>query len=310
MTIRPPMKTVVMAITCAAGAGLAAPDWGKAFAAPQTATTGAVVLVVRASNACFSDMVRVTGFLVARKMAEVNVDSEGFRVVEVLAAEGDQVTSGQELARLSRAGGDASAGAGRTAVSLRAPAAGVVTRSTARVGAMASLQAEPLFRIMVDNEVELEVEVPSLHLPKLKSGETARVTIDDGVERSGRVRLVSPEIDQRTQLGRARLTVGNDPALRLGLFARATIDASRSCGIAVPRAAVDYQTEGTSVQVVHEGTVETRRVRVGLLSDDNVEIRTGLKEGETVVANAGTSLHDGEKVRPVFVSEFDQPRVP
>jgi multidrug efflux pump subunit AcrA (membrane-fusion protein) len=305
------MKVVVTAITLVLGAGLAAPERERAFAAAQTSTTGAVVLVVAATNACFSDMVRVTGFLVARKMAEVNVDSEGFRVVEVLAAEGDQVTAGQELARLSRPAADAAgSGAARTATSLRAPVAGLVTRSTARVGAMASLQAEPLFRIMVDGEVELEVEVPSLHVPKLKAGETARITIDDGVDRSGKVRLVAPEIDQRTQLGRARLSVGSDPALRIGMFARATIDASRSCGIAIPRAAVDYQTEGTTVQVVHNDTVETRKVRVGLLSDDSVEIRSGLKEGDIVVANAGTSLHDGEKVRTVFASEFDQPRVP
>ena len=33
------------------------------------------------------------------------------------------------------------------------------------------------------------------------------------------------------------------------------------------------------------------------------------EEGDTVVANAGTSLHDGDQVRPVFAGEFDQMRV-
>ena len=90
-----------------------------------------------------------------------------------------------------------------------------------------------------------------------------------------------------SQLGKVRISVERDPSLRMGSFGRATIDASRSCGISVPKAAVLYRTEGTSVQVVRDRTVETRRVRVGFHSDLNVEIREGIREGDVVVANAG-----------------------
>jgi multidrug efflux pump subunit AcrA (membrane-fusion protein) len=101
-----------------------------------------------------------------------------------------------------------------------------------------------------------------------------------------------------------RISVERDPALRVGEFARATINASRSCGVSVPKSAVLYRTEGTSVQVVRDdNVVETRRVRVGLFSDTAVEIREGVKEGELVVANAGTSLHDGDKVKPTLQDE-------
>ena len=40
------------------------------------------------------------------------------------------------------------------------------------------------------------------------------------------------------------------------------MDARRSCGVAVPRSAVQFRTEGMSVQVVHNGAVVSRRVRV------------------------------------------------
>ena len=267
-------------------------------------------------------MVRVTGYVVPGKTAIVNVDSEGFRVAEVMAVEGEQVKAGQTLVRLTRPAdsappggqgaqtGTGAQGGGRTAatMTLRAPAEGQVTRGTT-VGTPASMQAEPLFVIMVDNELEIEVEVPSIHAGKLKFGETARVAIDDGPERSGRVRLVGAEIDPKTQFSKARLSISKDPALRLGMFARATIDASRSCGLAVPRSAVDYRTEGTVVQVVRGRTVEMRRVAVGLLSDDNIEVRKGLEEGDLVVANAGTSLHDGDQVNAYTAEELDQMRV-
>ena len=189
---------------------------------------------------------------------------------------------------------------------LRAPAAGTVTRSTAVIGATANPRAEPLFRLAIDGEIELEAEVPSIHVPKLATGQTARVEIEDRRELTGSVRLVPAEINPMSQLGKVRISVERDPSLRLGSFGRATIDASRSCGVSVPKAAVLYRTEGTSVQVVRDRTVETRRVRVGFHSDLNVEIREGIREGDIVVANAGTSLRDGDQVQLKFVDEFGQ----
>jgi RND family efflux transporter MFP subunit len=283
-------------------------------------STKAGVLVVKATTACFSDMVRVAGYLVPRRVAVVNVEADGYRITEVGPAEGEQVASGQVLARLTRqaseganapAGGAAAAGAARptlASLTLRAPAAGLVMKSTARIREMASPQGEPLFQIVVDNEIELEAQIPSIHIAKLKTGEIARVTVAGGAERVGKVRLVAPDIDQKSQLGKVRLAVGNDASLRVGMFASATIDAKRSCGVAIPRGAVESRVEGTSVRVVRGNIVEMRRVTVGLLSDDSAEIREGLSDGEVVVANAGSSLHDGDKINPKFSGEFDQPR--
>jgi multidrug efflux pump subunit AcrA (membrane-fusion protein) len=310
------MKTVVVAIGLMAGAGFATLPSHRA-SAQADAAAGAVVIVVKATTACFSDMIRVAGYLVPRRMAVVNVEADGYKVTEVMVGEGDQVTSGQVLARLTRQaseGGQSAGGAGGgrptpSALTLRAPAAGLVIKSTARVREMASPQAEPLFQILVDNEVELEAQIPSIHVTKLKSGEIARVSISGGTERAGKVRLVLPDIDQKSQLGKVRLAVGTDSSLRIGMFARATIDARRSCGVAIPRNAVENRVEGTSVRVVRDRIVEMRRVVVGLLSDDSIEIRQGLNEGDIVVANAGTSLHDGDKIRPIFAGESDQTRV-
>jgi len=308
------MKVAVTIIGLAAAAALTAPLWQQVRAAPPPASKdakGAIVIVVRATSACFSDAVRVTGYLVPRKVAVVNVDSDGYKITDVLVAEGDQVISGQNLARLHRdAAKDPRAPGGTVpakTIVLRAPEAGLVMNSTAMVGAMASPQAGPLFRIIVDNEVELQAEVPSLQLPKLKPGAPARITFDNGQpEHNGRVRLVDTEVDPRSQLGHARVSVDKDPTLRVGMFGRATIDASRSCGISVPQSAIIYQTQGTSVQVVHNNVIETRKVQIGLLSDTDAEIRSGISVDDIVVANAGASLHDGDVVKAVFAQDIDQ----
>jgi len=264
---------------------------------------GVIVIVAKATHACFSDRVRVAGFLAPQQVALANVDSEGFKITEVLVNEGDMVTSGQTLARLAR---QAQGGAPAATTVVKAPAGGLVIGKMPMTGAMASIQAEPLFRIVVDGKIDLEVEVPSLHLPKLRPGATARVAIDGGPEINGRVRTVSTQIDPRGQMGKVRLSLDNDPSLRLGMFAHATIDASRSCGTSVPRSAVVGRGERTTVQVVRDGKVETRHVSLGLLSDTDVEIREGIRDGEIVVANAGTSLRDGDVVKTIFADETEQ----
>jgi multidrug efflux pump subunit AcrA (membrane-fusion protein) len=269
---------------------------------PETPPVQASVVVTKATNACFSDLVRATGFIVPRREAVVGVDQEGSKVTDVFVHEGDMVTADQELARLSPPPQPGRPNQGP--ISLRAPAAGLVTEVRTMVGAPASPQAGPMFRISVNNEVELDAQVPAAQMLKLNPGATVRISRDDAPDRVGRVRLVSPEIDRASQLGHVRISLTNNPSLKVGMFARASIDAKRSCGVAIPRTAIDHLT----VQVVKDNTIETRNVRIGLVSDTSTEILGGLDVGDVVVADAGSSLHDGDQIKTVFADELDRTR--
>ena len=270
--------------------------------------SNATVVVTKSTNACFSDLVRVTGFIVPRREAVVGVDQEGSKVSDVLVREGELVADNQELARLTpppAQPGAPSSGAKPAPTSLRAPAAGLIIQVNTIAGAPASPQAGPMFRISVNNEIELDAEVPAVHMLKLNPGATVRITRDNGPELSGRVKLVSPQIDRTSQLGHVRISLTNNPSLKVGMFARADIDAKRSCGVAIPRTAIDHLT----VQVVKGNTIETRKVRVGLVSDSSTEILEGLDVGEIVVADAGSSLHDGDQIKTMFAEDLDRTRV-
>ena len=271
--------------------------------------SNAMVIVTKSTNACFSDLVRVTGFVVPRREAVVGVEQEGYKVSDVMVREGETVADNQELARLTPPPAQAGApGAGSRSTqqtSLRAPAAGLVTQVNTIVGAPASPQAGPMFRIAVNNEIDLDAEVPAVHMLKLNPGATVRISRDNGPDIVGRVRLVSPQIDRNSQLGHVRITLTGNPSLKIGMFAQASIDAKRSCGVAVPRTAIDHLT----VQVVKGNIVEMRKVRVGLVSDTSTEILEGLDVGEVVVADAGSSLHDGDKIKTMFAEELDRARV-
>jgi len=281
--------SLVLALATAASMSPASP----AESPSAQAKPGVMAIVTKARRACFSRAVRVNGILMPRTEAMVIPEVEGFRVAKIMANEGDNVASGQELARLTRPDG--------ASVAVASPVSGTVIKSAAAVGALASARSpDPLFRIAVDGQIELMAQVPSLYVPSLKAGVPARVELDDGRDLPGRVRLAPSEINPVSQLGNVRIEIENDPSLRVGTFARATIDAERSCdGVSVPRAAVHFRTEGATVQVVRDGAVETRKIRVGLMSGDAVQVLDGVRDGDIVIANAGGSLRAGEKVKPV-----------
>jgi RND family efflux transporter MFP subunit len=188
----------------------------------------------------------------------------------------------------------------RGRVEVKAPADGLISRRMARVGGYAAGTAEPIFRIVAKGEVELDAEVVETRLGAVKVGQKARVEVAGFGEVAGTVRLVSPEVDKATRLGRVRIFLGDSESLRVGAFARGSITTASSTGLAVPSSAVLYGPDGPTVQIVRDNRVETRHVKTGLAAGTLVEVLEGLAEGDMVVARAGTFLREGDMVRPVL----------
>ena len=253
------------------------------------------VTVVTAKQMCFVDKLQVTGILVPRSEILVRPEQEGMQVAEVLVEPGATVVAGQVLARLAPPEGSKN----NTLVTVRAPAAGVVSTVSAVIGTTASAQGQPLFRIVKGGELELRAEAPASALSRLAPNQVALVEIIGVGGLAGKVRDSSTAINPQTQLGEVRVFVGNDRSLRVGAFGRATIDVGRSCSAAIPLSAVLYGQDGTVVQVVRDNRVETRSVKVGLIDSGKAEISEGLSDGDVVVARAGAFLKDGDRVRPM-----------
>lgn len=264
-----------------------------AFAQTGGDTSGMAVTTAAATKSCITDFLYATGTVIPKDEVLVRPDGEGWRITQILVEDGDRVTAGQPLARLSRVGSDGTTG------TLTAPAAGLLLQGAARVGAMVSARADPPFRIIPGGEVELLLEVPAPRMGRLKLEQIAKMDIAGAGEMSGRVIFISPDLNPATQQGKSRVALGNNPNLRIGAFGKATIDMGQSCGVTIPFSSVLYGAEGPVVQVVRNNRVETRRVTLGLQSADKAEISRGVNEGDTVVVRAGAFLRDGDPVRPI-----------
>ena len=100
---------------------------------------------------------------------------------------------------------------------------------------------------------------------------------------------------------------GGSAPVEIHSMAAGLVLADRSCGIGVPQSAVRESSNGPRLQVVERGAVVTRNVSLGLVRDGEVEVTAGLHEGDLIVANAGASLHDGDRVTPVAAEDQDAP---
>ena len=181
-----------------------------------------------------------------------------------------------------------------------APVSGVVSRRSARVGAMVSTSGEPLFRIIEDGAIDLEAEIAEQSLPQLAVGMPAKIRLPgvDG-EVDGRVRLVNQEVDKANRTGKVRISLADVSHARIGSFASGELDIVQRDGVAAPASALRIDGADARLMIVRDGTVEERKVAAGIVEGDTVEIRSGLAEGESIVARAAAFLRPGDRVRPM-----------
>jgi len=286
-----PLSRALLILAAAAFLALSAPP---ARAADSDPLKTEAVTVIKAAKACFADIVEVSGTIYPRDESSVRPERLGSKVAEILAEPSESVTAGQTLARITLPDGNLA--------NVTAPVTGIVSSSTAVIGALASAKGEALFSIIARSEFDLIGLVPTEDIAKLQVNQPSSIAVIGTGNVDGKVRKIAPTVEPNSQLGQVFIAItANNTGRRLFVNAsgRALIKTGQSCNVAVPLTAVQYGSAGTVVQVVRRQRIETHRVETGLISGGMIEIREGLNEGDDIVARAGALLREGDPVRPV-----------
>ena len=183
---------------------------------------------------------------------------------------------------------------------VRTPVAGTVAAKNAKVGAIAAGNGNPLFTIIRDGDVELVAEVAESDIVRVMPGQKATVSLSGSREKlSGAVRLVSPTVDPVTRLGLVHISIDDDSKARSGMYGSAEIIVREAEGVSLPLTAVLTGSEGSSARKVEGGVVKFAKIETGIQDGPYVEIISGLKSGDEVVAKAGAYVRDGDHITPV-----------
>ncbi|MBX5106032.1 efflux RND transporter periplasmic adaptor subunit [Rhizobium lentis] len=183
-----------------------------------------------------------------------------------------------------------------------APSAGRIIHRSAKVGATASSSSEQLFIIANDDQFELEAEIPQAQFDVVPVGAVAHVRLDDNREGlTSAVRFVAPALADRTRLGRARIALPPGLTAPIGALASARIQIGSSKGIFLPASAIAGTGEEPSIKILRDNRIERKPVLLGWRQAGFIQIRSGVNEGDLVVAKAGGFLEAGEQAIPIVV---------
>jgi len=178
-------------------------------------------------------------------------------------------------------------------VDVIAPASGVITeQNVTNAAGVKSLDNSPnLFTISDLSRVWIVCDVYENDLSAVRVGDTADIHLAAYPDRvlKGRINNIGAMLDPTIRTAKVRIEVANPGLLRIGMFVTATFHGrSRQIRAVVPAAAVLHLHDRDWVYVpVGNSRFERREVIGGqMLADNRQELRSGLRPGERVVANA------------------------
>lgn len=189
----------------------------------------------------------------------------------------------------------------RSFADLRAPADGIISKRLIQPGQVVMAGAE-LLRLIKNGRLEWRAELPASQLGRVNVGDVIHLTAPDGSALEGRVRAVSPGVDDATRTGTvfADLPPGllQSRALQAGSYLEGRIDTGVQKVLALPVDAVLLR-DGFPVVFVLDDAAQAhlQRIETGERVDGFVEVKSGLAAGAQVVLEGAGFLTDGDKVR-------------
>jgi RND family efflux transporter MFP subunit len=183
---------------------------------------------------------------------------------------------------------------------ISSPIAGVVTARGVDVGTM--VQPGMVVANVVDiSKLKVKLNVPEEDAFKLKAGDPVEVTTDvyPGIKFAGKVTSISSKGDASHNYPvEIALPNSKENPLRAGMFGRVTIKtASASGALVVSKEAILNSDTKPMVFMADNGIARARVVKLGVRSENVIQILEGLKEGESVVSFGQGKLKDGMPIQ-------------
>jgi membrane fusion protein (multidrug efflux system) len=148
--------------------------------------------------------------------------------------------------------------------------------------------------------LKLDFRIPEGYLSRIRLRQEVLVRVDawQGEIFRGEIFAIEPSVDEQTRTVLLRARVPN-PAARLkpGMFSRVTLVLeTRENAVIIPEQALVPQGTSRFVYRYADGKAALTKIELGLRRPGEVEIRSGLSAGDTIVIDGQLRLKDGAPV--------------
>ena len=184
---------------------------------------------------------------------------------------------------------------------VRAPVTGIIQTRTVETGQYVPV-GTVLATLVRRDPLLLRFQVPEQDAMPLHAGVIAKFNIaEDSVQHEARITHVAAAASQASRMVdvTAHVINPNRPELRPGAFARVTvpIGATRDAPV-IPQTAIRPSEKGFLAYTVDDGIARQRVLTLGMrTADGQVEVKSGLTAGESLVIRGAEALREGAKVK-------------
>jgi multidrug efflux pump subunit AcrA (membrane-fusion protein) len=298
----------------AAVPGEPAMDGGPGEAEEREQTAVFAVRTAAAERRNLQAYIEVNGNIVSENQVEVVSDVAG-KLVSMKAGLGSRVQKGALVAETD----PSRPGAAYSLSPVYAPVSGTVVSSPVTVGSTVSAGL-PLLTLAAAGSTKIEAAIPEREVGQLRTGLGADVFLEafPGEVFAAEVIRLSPVVDPVSRTKQIILTfIPEDSRINPGMFARIKLNTrTYEQVLSIPEDAV-VENRGTKVVYVvspqglssglsaagnekeETARISMRKVVTGVSVDREIEIKSGLDSGETVVIQGQQFLSDGVAVRVI-----------
>jgi RND family efflux transporter MFP subunit len=191
---------------------------------------------------------------------------------------------------------------------ITAPFAGVVTVRYADTGALiaagtaSSTQSTPVVRIAQISVLRLVLPIPESTAGQIRLGDPIKVNVQAlNQDYIGKVSRFADALDPQTRTMETEIDFQNrDGKLLPGMYVEAILGMMGGKNVlAVPLEAVEVNgTEGTVLVINSQNVLEECKIRLGLQGNTEIQVLSGLADGERVVVGSRNEFRAGMKVDP------------
>ncbi len=193
-----------------------------------------------------------------------------------------------------------------TNTQFKAPFSGIITDKKLNEGEVFLLSpggatAPAIVSLMQINPLKLLINVSESNFKDVKLNQQVKINSDiySGETFTGVINRIDPTINATTRTFEVEVKIANNnEKLRPGMFVRANIYLGKAEGLVIPRSSVLKLLGTTSYYGFIADGENAKRVelKLGKEINDNIEIVSGLKEGDLIVITGQGLLKDGSKV--------------
>jgi RND family efflux transporter MFP subunit len=181
---------------------------------------------------------------------------------------------------------------------LMSPIEGVVLEKVVQSGEITNA-GYPIVAIGEINKVWAEIGVTDDVINKLHKGQAAKIYIYGlNAYFDGAIDEINAVSDIKTRTFPVKILIDNaQNKLKPGMICKAEVSTSSTETVLVPISSVIHFSEGPAMYLLNaDHTVSKRKVEIGEIIGDRIQVISGLKKDDTIVVEGQLNLHDGDKV--------------